>query len=803
MMKIIKRVVLGVLFTIMVTSCLGKESKKNIEFFIDKKKGPEVVFFKAYPFQIKEVTLLDGPFKHATEINRKYLLNYKPDRLLSRFMTIAGLEPKAEPYGGWESETLSSEGIGGQSLAGHSLGHYLSACALMYNTTGEKEFLDRVNYIVNELEICQNADGQGYIGAVKNTKKIFMEEIAKGDIHPQPFALNGLWAPFYIHHKIMAGLRDAYHLCGNKKALIIEKRFADWLYTIVADLNKKQIQKMLHTEYGGINEVLFDLYADTRNKKYLQLAEVFYDNKVLKPLSEGKDDLAGKHANTQIPKIIGLARKYELTGNEQAKETATFFWNRVAKHHSYVTGGHGNHEYFGSPDKLRNRLSKETTETCNVYNMLKLSRYLFKWKASAEVADFYERALFNHILSSQHPGDGRLIYNLSLEMGGCKMFQDPGAFTCCIGTGMENHSKYAANIYYHKNDVLYVSQFIASELNWKEKGIIVKQSTQYPEEQGTTFEFETVKPTKFTLNVRYPYWLSKGTLKVMINGKKVNVKQVPESFYDITRTWETGDVVHIEMPFTLRLESMPDDSDRVAVMYGPLVLTGDLGKIENPNAYKSEFIPVIMSENRDPENWLEPVSGRVNTFKSTGVGKPHDVLFRPFYKIYDRRYSIYFDLFNQEKWEEHLAAVKVEQERKKKLEKMTYDFFQPGDKQSENNHNLKGFRSYIKDFKNRKGRVAGRNGWLSFDLKVIMGQPMAIVVEYWGGFTGSRTFDILVNDRKIATENISGKKDGRFIDVQYDIPSDLTINNEKLVVTFKPYPGNRAGPFFKVRIIKR
>jgi len=792
-MKILKIVFIGILSSIMMIFCQGK---KGIE-------GPEVVSLKARPFQITDVTLLEGPFKDATELNKKYILNYEPDRLLSSFRLEAGLEPKAEAYGGWESPTLSSDGIGGQSLAGHTLGHYMSACALMYNTSGEKEFLDRVNYIVDELETCQNADGQGYIGAVKNSKKIFKEQIAKGEIDAQPFALNGLWAPFYIHHKIMAGLRDAYHLCGNEKALVVEKRFADWIDSIVSDLNEEQVQKMLLTEYGGLNETLFDLYSDLGNEKYLRLAELFYDNKVLDPLSEGIDDLDKKHGNTQIPKLIGLARKYELTGSEQARGQASFFWNRVVKHHSYVTGGHGNHEYLGPPDMLSNRLSYETTETCNVHNMLKLSRHLFKWNASAEVADFYERALFNQILSSQHPIDGRVIYNLSLEMGHFKMFEDPNGFTCCIGTGMENHSKYAANIYFHNSDVLYVSQFIASELNWKEKGVTVKQSTLYPEEQGTRFEIETEKSTEFTLKIRHPYWLSAGELKVFVNGKKVSVKQDPESFYDISRTWNTGDIVKVEMPFSLRLESMPDNSNRVAVMFGPIVLAADLGEIENPNANDASFVPVIISETRNPEKWLVPVSGNVNTFKSVGVGRPRDVVFRPFYGIYDRRYSVYLDLFDQEKWKEHQADLKAEQEEKKKLENMTYDFLQPGDEQSEDNHDFKGLRTYIKDFKNRKAIVAGRGGWLSFDLKTIKGEPMSLVVEYWGGFTGSKTFDILVNDKKIATEDIAGKRDGKFIDVHYEIPGELTKDNGKLNFTFKPHPGSRGGPIFKARTIKK
>ena len=430
------------------------------------------------PFELTDVTLLDGPFKSATELNKKSLLRYEPDRLLSKFRSEAGLKPKAESYQGWEAETI----------AGHSLGHYLSACALMYQSTNDDRFMARVKYIVDELEQCQLADGDGYIGAIPNGKKIFEEEVAKGEIRSQKFDLNGLWAPFYTQHKVMAGLRDAWHLCGVTKALEIEKRFADWLGGIVENLTDQQIQKMLDCEHGGINEVLADLYADTQNEKYLKLSRVFHHKAILDSLAAGIDILPNKHGNTQIPKLIGLARIYEITGDLQDKKAAEFFWQRVVDHHSYVTGGHGNHEYFGQPDQLRNRLSDETTETCNVYNMLKLSRHLFQWNPRTKVADYYERALFNHILSSQHPKDGRVIYNLSLEMGGFKSYQDPQWFTCCIGTGMESHSKYGGNIFFKNEDELYISQFIAAVANWKEKGIKIKQETQFPEEQGTTIE---------------------------------------------------------------------------------------------------------------------------------------------------------------------------------------------------------------------------------------------------------------------------------------------------------------------------
>lgn len=743
------------------------------------------------PFPLSAITLLDGPFKHATDLNIKSLLNYEPDRLLARFRIEAGLEPKAEPYKGWEAETL----------AGHSLGHHLSACAMMYQTTGDSRFLNRVNHIVNELAICQQANGNGYIGAMANGKKIFETEVAKGNIRSQGFDLNGLWSPFYTHHKAMAGLIDAYNLCNNKQALTVATQFADWIEMIVKDLSEAQVQEMLQCEFGGIQESLANLYAFTKNDKYLKLARVFHHKAVIDPLMSEKDILSGKHANTQIPKLIASARMYELSGNEAERKAATFFWNTVVHHHTYVTGGNGNHEYFGEPDHLNFRLSDETTETCNVYNMLKLSQHLFEWKPTAEVADFYERALFNHILATQHPETGRVIYNLSLEMGGTKAYQDPEDFTCCIGSGMETHSKYGGSIYYHNADELYVSQYIASQLDWKEQGITLTQNTQYPEEQSTHFTFKMKKPRSLTLHIRYPFWAEKG-IEIAVNGKKELVNNQPGSFISIKRKWKNGDNVEVKFPFTLRLEAMPDNADRIAVLYGPLVLAGDLGAVEDEKAKERDYVPVLMSEERSPSAWLESIQNQANTFKTKGIGKPRDVVFRPFYQTNDRRYSVYFDFFNDAKWQAHQVAYQSEQERKSQLEAMTYDAFQPGEMQAERNHNFTGDKlNLTENFQNRKARGAERGGWLAFDMKVKKETPMALVIEYWGGYTGSKTFDILVNDVKIATENISGKKDGSFLDVQYDIPITLTANTDKITVKFAPHEGHRAGPFFFARTI--
>jgi DUF1680 family protein len=785
MKKSICSFLLAGLLALTFAGCSSRETS-----FI-RSSGPEVIAFRALPFSITDVKLLDGPFLRATELDVKILLGYEPDRLLSKFYSEAGLTPKAEHYMGWENETI----------AGHSLGHYLSACSMMYQTTGDKRFLERVNYIISELKTLQDADGKGYIGAIPKGKMIFENEIARGDIRSQGFDLNGIWSPVYTQHKMMAGLRDAYRLCNNLSALDVEKRFADWLDGIVSPLNDEQMQKFLNCEHGGISETLADLYADTKDEKYLKISKIFYHKAILDPIKDGKDILPGKHCNTNIPKLIALSRIYELTGDTSDRNAAEFFWKTVVSHHSYVTGGNGNDEYFGPENKLRNRLGEGTTETCNVYNMLKLSEHLFEWDAHALVADFYERALFNHILSSQNPVTGRVTYNLSLDMGGYKDFQDPFSFTCCVGSGMENHSKYGKNIFYHNNNELFVLQFIASELTWKDKGIILTQKTSFPEEQGSSFDFKCEKPVDFALQIRYPSWAENG-IEIKVNGSSVNVASKPGSFIPVERTWKTGDLVEVHIPFSLRLESMPDDSNRVAIMYGPLVLAGDLGPVKDSISRDEMYVPVLMTDKRDPGTWMKPVEGKPNTFVTWNTGRPRDIELKPFYKTYDRRYSIYWDLFNESEWEVRKTEYSAEQERNKRLKESEIDFVQPGEMQPERNHNFKGEKSSVYSYRERPCRDS-RGGWFSFDLKTLSRPPVALVVDYWGGFPGAKTFDILVNDKIIATENISNKMDGQFISVQYDIPGELLKNRSNSTIKFQARMGNMAGPVFGVRTIRR
>jgi uncharacterized protein len=753
---------------------------------------PTEVDYYLHAFDIRDVVLLDGPFKHAQDLNIMVLLNYEPDRFLATFRKEAGLEPKAERYGGWESS----------SIAGHSFGHYLTACAMMYQSTGMTEFLNRVNYMIDEMAIIQEANGNGYIGAFPKGQQVFEEEVASGIIRASAFDLNGIWAPWYTHHKVMAGLRDAYFLCDNQKALDVALDFAGWMDGIVSHLPYETIQEMLICEYGGMNEVLADLYGMTGDKKYLDLSRVFHDHFILDSLAMGIDVLPGKHANTQIPKVTGLARRYELTGNTEEKKTAEFFWDRVVNYHSYVTGSNALNENFGPAGQLRDRLGPHTGETCNVYNMLKLSDHLFRWNGQPAVADYYELALFNHILASQHPESGRVTYHLSIDMGGFKYWQDPFAFTCCVGSGMENHAKYNENIYYHNDNELYVSQYIASNLNWQEKGLKLTQMTRYPEEQGTSLLFEVSEPLPLTLQLRYPAWAENG-MEITVNGIPQQVEAQPGSFVGINRIWENGDLVEVKIPFSLRIKTMPDDQNRIALFHGPLALAGDLGPVDDHRAYDLVYVPLMVTGNRNPEQWVSPAVNRVNTFETIEVGRPRNVELKPFYETYDRRFSIFWDMSDEETWHaleaRHLAVM----EQKRMLEERTIDFFQPGNIDHERSHLFEGPQSTAHTFRDRTYRVSLANGWFSVIMKVNPNGPNTLNLEYWGGgYRREKSFDIMVEGIRIASEDITEARGEEFFHAEYPIPQNLTNGKKEIEVRISAQARRIAGPVYGIRTVR-
>lgn len=747
---------------------------------------------RAQPFPLEAVRLLEGPFKQGQDTAVKYLLSLEPNRFLANFRKEAGLEPKAPHYGGWES----------QGVSGHSGGHYLSACALAWAATGDVRFRERVNYLVDELAECQKANGNGYVTAIPNGKRIYAE-VAAGQIRSAGFDLNGGWVPNYTLHKLFAGLLDAHRLCRNQRALEVAIGLADWLETSHAGLSEEQMQKILACEHGGLNESLAELYALTGESRYLALSRRFHHQAILDPLAAGRDILPGKHANTQIPKLIGLARRYEIAGQDSDRAAADFFWERVVRHHSYVTGGHCDQEHFGQPDKLNDRLSPATTETCNVYNMLKLTRHVFGWNPNADAADFYERALLNQIRSTQHP-DGRVIYNLSLKPGHHKEYQSPyDGFTCCVGTGMENHVKYGEGIYFHDSGSLWVNLYIASELAWKEKGVRVRQETRWPEADSSRLTFQCESPREFTLRLRHPYWALDG-IKIAVNGQPFPVSTRPSSYAELKRSWKTGDTVEITWPMSLRAESMPDNPKRIAIFHGPAVLAADLGPVDDPAAGQPFYVPVLMPENRPLADWVKPVPGRAQAFQTDGVGKPRDVELVPFHRLHDRRYTVYLDVFTPEEWTRREAEIRAEQERERRLNARTMDLLRIGEMQPERDHQLKGEKTSAGDAMGRKWRHAVDGGWFSFMMKVDPAGPNELLCTYWGGDGGgNRRFDILVDQTVLATERLENRRPGQFVDVVYPIPESLTRNRQQIEVRFQAHPGQWAGGVFGARILKQ
>ena len=745
-----------------------------------------VIPVQAAPFEPKDVKLFDGPFKHALELDSKWLLSLEPDRLLSWYRKEAGLEPKAKNYGGWESQTI----------AGHSLGHYLTACARMYQASGDAQFKQRVDYIVDELAECQRANTNGFVGAMPNGKRVFAE-VSRGEIRSAGFDLNGSWVPWYNLHKLFEGLMDARRYCDNAKALEVAARLGDFSIETTKNLTDEQWQKMLACEHGGMNEAMADLYALTGETKYLALAKKFYHKAIMEPLAAGRDELPGKHANTQIPKMIGAARIYELTGDAQFGRIARNFYDIVLTNHTYVTGGNSEGEHFGPSGKLNDRIKGNTTETCNTYNMLKLNRALFSVEPRAEFADYYERALWNHILASQNPEDGRVLYYLTLKPGAQKKFMGEEDFACCSGTGMENPTHYGDCIYFHGGDALWVNQFIASELNWAEKGLRVRQETDFPNKAATTLKFSAAKPVKLALRVRHPAWATNG-FTVKLNGKKLKLDSAAASFVTIDRKWKDGDTLEIETPFSLRTESMPDNPKRVAVFYGPILLAGDVGA---PGS--DAPVPVLVTGERAVTGWLKPVGGKPLTFRTANVGRPNDVELKPFFATYAHRHTVYWDVFTDADWAARQKEYEAERERVKQLEARTVDVFQPGEMQPERDHNVQGEKTEPGEWSGRKLRHATDGGWFSFEVAVPTNAPADLILTYWGSETGKRTFDVLVDGSKIATTSLSRVKPEEFYDKVYPLPEELTRGKAKVTVKLQAQPGNFAGGVFGVRVVRR
>ncbi len=754
---------------------------------------------KARPFPLDRVALLDGPFKKAMEINRAYLLKLDADRFLWPFHERAGMAPKGKRYGGWEK----------LDVVGHTSGHYLSACSLTYASTGDKELKSRVDYMVAEIAKVQAKHGNGYAGSVRT--EVWTETFS-GKFRVHKWGLAGGYVSWYVLHKTYAGLIDAYVHTGNKQALEVARKFADWAKKGTDNLSDELFQKMLLCEYGGMNEAMANLYAVTDNRDYLSLAKRFDHKQIFGPLEAERDELTGKHVNTQLPKIIGAARLYELTGEKRYATLARFLWDRVIDTRMFAPGGVDFHEHFRAAGAEAKYLNWDSTETCAVYNMLKLTRHLFGWRPDAKYMDYYERALYNHILGSQDPASGGVTYFYSLRPGHFKTYSRPfDSMWCCVGTGIENHAKYGDTIYHHSDDTLWVNLFIPSRLDWKEKGVTVRQETKFPRADTTTITVSAKKQQKFSIMIRVPYWATKG-VEVRINGREEKVKAKPQSYLTLSREWKDGDKIEVRLPMSLHLYRARDDKNLGVVMFGPLVLAGELGRegmpknlcVGNNKQYSGDpagAVPVLVAESGDPASWIKRTGDKDLKFRTQKVGKPKDVSLIPLHEMHDQRYTVYWKLLTEAEWGKEKAAREAEQRRLKELEARTVDLVTPV-AELERAHNQQGKGSGSGAAFGRRWRDARGGGWFSYDMKVLGDGPVTLIVTYWGGDSGNRVFDILIDGKKIATQKLNRNKPGEFIDVTYAVPVDLTKGKKKVTVKFQAHPGGTAGGAFGCRIVK-
>lgn len=764
---------------------------------------------RAEAFPLTHVRLLDGPFKHAQDLNRDYLLAHDIDRLLAPFRIEAGLEPKAPKYPNWESSGLD----------GHTAGHYLTALAQTWASTGDAEFKRRLDAMVSDLAECQRAQKDGYLGGVPRGR-VLWNDIAAGKIDFQNFSLNGAWVPWYNLHKTFAGLRDAWLIADNAEARDVLIGLGNWCHTLLADLSDEQFQNMLRTEHGGMNEVLADLSAITGDQKFLTLAQRFSHRAILDPLLRHEDKLTGLHANTQIPKVVGFARIAELSDDASWRDAARFFWNTVVENRSLAFAGNSEREHFNPTDDFSSLVeSREGPETCNTYNMLRLAQTLFNAEPAARYADYTERALFNHILASQHPEHGGYVYFTPIRPQHYRVYSQPGqCFWCCVGTGMENHGKYAQFIYARSTDALWVNLFVASELDWRERGLRVRQETNFPDTSNTRLTLHLSAPQRFTLHLRHPAWVDSAAFQLRINGELQPLLSSPASFAALTREWRDGDTIDVELPMRTTVERLPDNSDYVAFLHGPIVLAAKTGT-ENldgliagdgrmahisPGPYLPlDTAPMLVGDPATLAQHLQPAADQPLTFTARELIRPenfNDLQLEPFFRIHDARYIMYWRTVSPEKYPEVTAALAAAEKTRAALDARTLDHVAPGEQQPEVEHAFASEDSRSGVNLGRRWRDAGQ--WFSYRLRAKPDTPLELLVTYYGG-ERDRAFDILVNDRVIASVTLDGRQRDRFTDVTYPIPEDIAPSPDgTLTVKFAATKNSRTAPIYGVRLLR-
>ncbi|WP_426478411.1 beta-L-arabinofuranosidase domain-containing protein [Chryseobacterium sp. CBSDS_008] len=762
---------------------------------------------KIHYFPLETVKLSESIFNKTMMADRKYLMAMEPDRLLAPYLKEAGLKPKADNYPNWENTGLD----------GHIGGHYISALSLMYASTGDSSIKQRIDYMISELERCQNTSPDGYISGIPDGKKIW-KEIKQGNIRASGFGLNDRWVPLYNIHKLYAGLRDAWWYAKNEKAKTMLIRLTDWMTNEVSDLSDEQIQDMLRSEHGGLNEVFADVYDITHDQKYLKLAHRFSHQAILTPLLAGEDKLTGLHANTQIPKVIGYKRIADLENNTSWSNAADFFWHNITEKRSSVIGGNSVSEHFNPVNDFSSMIkSIEGPETCNTYNMLKLTKELYATMPESYYIDYYEKALYNHILSTENHDQGGFVYFTPMRPGHYRVYSQPQtSFWCCVGSGMENHAKYGEMIYAQSDKDLYVNLFIPSTLTWKQQKVVLRQVNNFPEVPETTLIFDAAGKSEFDVKLRCPEWTTPSEVKILINGKQEKVQHSSDGYFTLTKKWKKGDVVKMILPMHLSAEQLPDRSNYYAFKYGPVVLAATYGT-ENQQGLLADDsrgghiahgpqiplneIPVILGNSSEVVNHVKPSNNGPLNFAVTGLypsekfGKGLDLV--PFYSIQAERYILYWPQADKNGIENMLKQRAKEEEETRKLDMITTDKIQLGEQQPESDHFIESKDSGTGYMEDRHFRDA--KGWFSYQLKNNGKNASFLYLLYFDANT-SRTLNIEINGKKIITQNLEGKSGSSPQYLVVPIP-DSEKNKENLTVKFLAEEKLMTAKIIEVRLL--
>lgn len=750
-----------------------------------------LTFMNSQPTMLPVKLQQDSLFEHSQEIGLEYVLRLNPDRLMAPCYTALNKSGGSRNYGGWES----------RQIAGHSLGHYLSALAGFIQSTGDERCVEKLNYTVKKLKEIQRGDG--YLGGVPSTP---FDQASSGDFNVDRFGLAGYWVPWYSVHKIYAGLIDAYTEAGNKDALVVVTKMADWAVKLFKNTPEERFQKMLTCEHGGMCKVMADLYGITKNKDYLELAEKFIHKEIMTSAMREKDNLQGYHANTQIPKFIGIARLYELTGKPEYRTAAEFFFNVVTEQRSYSIGGNSIGEHFGPA--YQERTGRDTCETCNTYNMLELAEHIFSWNPNVKIANFYETALYNHILASQEPVKGSKMYFVSTESGHFKVYgTDENAFWCCTGTGMENPERYNRFIWEQQKDDLYLNLFVSSSLDTNK--FKLELITDFPYSDTITVKVIDKKDDAPSLFIRKPEWVN-DEIKIMNGTQNVEYTKTENGYLKITSNLKKGDVLTFKLPMKLKIRKTQDSSGNFSILYGPIVLGATLGTRNMPTSdivddqlslmnYPGQHVSPIVADLRNPSSWIKMTDADKLVFEADTSDKKNKILtLKPFFDIHHERYAIYFN-----------GEDVADSARTKKYKNRVIDMVEAGRQQPEIEHRFKSEKSdvgYQASVDKSWRSATGSGAYFSYSLKLEKNKNNVLVITYYGKEEApdgkKRAFKILAGDKVLATETPKATGVDDVYDVEYKIPAALA-KKPRITIRFEPVDENSVvGNIYEVRTVK-